>query len=76
MENKKLDFSLIEEPVSSLPKRGGNYISEDSIRQKQEEDQNEIDRLRRKIESLKERSYSKSERDDNHPFHWGEGSCR
>lgn len=74
MENKKSILSLIEKENSSLPKRGGNYVSKDS------KSNAELEKYKEKLEELERKSVSPrhdnedEEESDNHPFFFGE-SC-
>lgn len=78
MEKEKINSSLIEEPETALPKRGGNYISEKSIKEKQKQENQETGRLLARIDYLTDKlseAYHENNDEDDHPFHWGEGSC-
>ena len=76
MEKEKINSSLIEEPETALPKRGGNYVSETSIKEKEEQEKRERERLLARVDYLTDKFDERyDEEDDDHPFHWGEGSC-
>ncbi len=81
MKNEE-KLTLLREDKASLPKRGGNYISDESIHLKQQEELkkklSEMHTFEAKIradEMERLRYITTKEDDENHPFHWGEGSC-
>lgn len=77
MKNEKTRLILLREDKSSLPKRGGNYVSDESIQLKQQEElKKELSRMHTSEAEIRadERAKWITEEED-HPFHWGEGSC-
>ena len=79
MKNEKSRPTLLRESKSSLPRRGGNYVSDESIRSKYYENLEE-NLWRQKIfeEEIRADERSKwihEEEEEDQPFHWGEGSC-
>ena len=76
MEKEKINYSLIEEPKTALPKRGGNYVSEESKKENQRKREQKRERLLARIDFLTDKLNERYDKeDDDHPFHWGEGSC-
>ena len=74
MEKEKINYSLIEEPKTALPKRGGNYISDKSKQEKREKRNRKMEALYDEIDNLRDQLHQYDKHDDG-PFHWGEGSC-
>lgn len=78
MKNEKTRLILLREDKSSLPKRGGNYVSDESIQLKQQEElKKELSRMHTSEAEIRadEREKWITEEEEDHPFHWGEGSC-
>ena len=73
MKNEKLIPSLIEEDKTSLPKRGGKYVSDE------EKEKTELEQTRRHfMEKLRECNCNcncNCDSCDDHPLFAGEGSC-
>ncbi len=71
MKDEKLNLSLIEEDKTSLPRRGGNYVSDE------EKARAELEKTKKKLRDYNSnRDHGSDSKDDDHPFFWGEGSCR
>lgn len=77
MKNEKSRPTLLKEDKSSLPKRGGNYVSDESIHLKQKEEfKKTLNRMRASEEEIRSDEREKwITKEEDHPFHWGEGSC-
>lgn len=73
MKNEKLIPSLIEEDKTSLPKRGGKYVS-DEEREKKEHERTER-HLMQKLRECNCNCNCHCDSCDDHPFFKGEGSC-
>ncbi len=69
MKNEKLIPSLIEEDKTSLPKRGGKYVSDE------DKAKAELEQTRKKMRECNCDCNCNCDDCDSHPFFWGEGSC-
>lgn len=77
--NNEEKLTLLREDKASLPKRGGNYISDESKQQEElKKKLSEMHTFEAKIradEMERLRYITIKEDNEDHPFHWGEGSC-